>query len=250
VRLVWCRTSAGDEAGFLCSDERTDADVNRPTKAEGRRRRAWLAMAGLALLALVLLLGFGVGSGSTDPDRDVRRVLREPLDERPYRMVVRILASETGWPHASYLTALLPLALAGAVLARDIWARRQDLRLTRWRWLLLLVSAVPMQHLLRVGFDRAGPNVPLWSDGGKGAYPSGAALLVALGWAIGVVVLSDLRPRWRPVLLVAAAVGLGLHGWARVAAHKHWASDILGSYLLVGAVLLLAATSRSRVGLR
>jgi membrane-associated phospholipid phosphatase len=232
----------------LGSDERTGTAVNRRSEAEAwMLRRAGLAIAGLALLALVLLLGFAVGSHSTDPDRDVRRALREPLDERPYRIAVRILATETGWPHASYLTALLPLVLAGAVLARDGWARRQQgLRLTRWRWLLLLTAAVPMQHLLRMGFGRVGPNVPLWSESAPGAYPSGAALVVALGWAIGVVVISDLRPRWRPVLLVAAAVALGLHAWARVAAHKHWATDILGSYLLVGSVLLLAAATRSR----
>jgi membrane-associated phospholipid phosphatase len=231
----------------LGSDERTGTAVNRRSEAEAwMLRRAGLAIAGLALLALVLLLGFAVGSHSTDPDRDVRRALREPLDERPYRIAVRILATETGWPHASYLTALLPLVLSGAVLARDAWARRQGLRLTRWRWLLLLTAAVPMQHLLRMGFGRVGPNVPLWSESAPGAYPSGAALIVALGWAIGVVVISDLRPRWRPVLLVAAAVALGLHAWARVAAHKHWATDILGSYLLVGSVLLLAAATRSR----
>lgn len=210
------------------------------------QRRAGLAIAGLALLSLVLLLGFAVGSRSTDADRDVRRVLREPLDERPYRTAVRILATETAWPHASYLTALLPLALAGGVLAREGWAHRQGLRLTRWRWLLLLGAAVPIQYLLRVSFGRAGPNAPLWSEGTRGAYPSGAALLAALGWAVGVVVLSELRPRWRPVLLVAAAVALGLHAWARVAAHKHWATDIVGSYLLVGSVVLLAAATRSR----
>jgi membrane-associated phospholipid phosphatase len=174
-------------------------------------------------------------------------VLREPLDERPYRIAVRLLATETGWPHASYLIALLPLVLAGAVLTRDRWTRRQAVRVARWRWLSLLVIAVPIQHLLRVSFGRAGPNVPLWSEGAQGAYPSGAALLVSLGWSIGVVVISDLRPRWRPVLLVAAAVALGLHAWARVAAHKHWATDILGAYLLVASVLLLAAASRSRV---
>jgi membrane-associated phospholipid phosphatase len=211
------------------------------------RRRAVLATAGIALLTLVVLLGLAVGSRSTDPDRDVRRVLREPLDERPYRTAVRLLATETGWPHASYLIALLPLVLAGAVLIWDGWRRRQGVRLARWRWLLLLVIAVPIQHLLRVSFSRAGPNVPLWSEGAQGAYPSGAALLVGLGWSIGVVVISDLRPRWRPVLLVAAAVALGLHAWARVAAHKHWATDILGAYLLVASVLLLAAATRPRV---
>ena len=211
------------------------------------RRRAGLAIAGIALLTLVVLLGFAVGSRSTDPDRDVRRVLREPLDERPYRTAVRLLATETGWPHASYLIALLPLVLAGAVVTWDGWTRRHAVGLARWRWLSLLVIAVPIQHLLRVSFSRAGPNVPLWSEGAQGAYPSGAALLVGLGWSIGVVVISDLRPRWRPMLLVAAAVALGLHAWARVAAHKHWATDILGAYLLVASVLLLAAATRPRV---
>jgi membrane-associated phospholipid phosphatase len=232
----------------VCSDERTGTAVNRWTRAEGwMRRRAGLATAGIALLTLVVLLGFAVGSRSTDPDRDVRRVLREPLDERPYRTAVRLLATETGWPHASYLIALLPLVLAGAVVTWDGWTRRQGVRLARWRWLSLLVIAVPIQHLLRVSFSRAGPNVPLWSEGAQGAYPSGAALLVGLGWSIGVVVISDLRPRWRPMLLVAAAVALGLHAWARVAAHKHWATDILGAYLLVASVLLLAAATRPRV---
>jgi len=212
-----------------------------------RRRRAGLAIAGLVLLTLVVLLGLAVGSRSTDPDRDVKRVLREPLDERPYRIAVRLLATETGWPHASYLIALLPLVLTGAVLAWDRWVRRQGVPLARWRWLSLLVMAVPVQYLLRVSFGRAGPNVPLWSEGAQGAYPSGAALLVGLGWSIGVVVISDLRPRWRPVLLVAAAVALGLHAWARIAAHKHWATDILGAYLLVASVLLLAAATRARV---
>jgi membrane-associated phospholipid phosphatase len=230
----------------LCSDNGTGTAVKGWTGVKGwMRRRRGLAIAGLGLLTLVLLLGVAVGSRSTDPDRDVRRVLREPLDERPYRMAVRILASETGWPHASYLTALLPLVLAGAVLAQDGWTRREGMRLARWRWLALLVAAVPIQYLLRVSFGRAGPNVPLWSEGMRGAYPSGAAVLVGLGWVIGVVVISDLRPRWRPVLLVAAAVALGLHAWARVAAHKHWATDILGAYLLVAGVLLLAAATRS-----
>jgi membrane-associated phospholipid phosphatase len=232
----------------LYSDDGTGTDVDpRTGSRQWTRRPAVLAIAGLVLLTFVLLLGFAVGSRSTDADRDVRRVLREPLDERPYRTAVRILATETGWPHASYMLALLPLALAGAVLVLEGWAYRERLRLTRWRWLLLLGAAVPIQYLLRVSFGRAGPRTHLWVEGARGAYPSGAALLVAVGWAVGVVVLWDLRPRWRPVLLVAAAVALGLHAWARVVAHKHWATDIVGSYLLVGGVLLLAAATRSRV---
>ena len=57
------------------------------------------------------------------------------------------------------------------------------------------------------------------------------------------MVVGDLRPRWRPVVVTAAVVALGLHAAARITAQKHWATDILGSYLLVAGVLLLATVS-------
>jgi membrane-associated phospholipid phosphatase len=209
-------------------------------------RSGWLAAAGLGCLVAVVLLGVVVGPRSSGPDRDLKRLLREPLDERPYRRAVRILASETGWPHASYAMAALPVVLAGVLLVHDLSRRLPGVRPGRWRWLLLTPLALPAQHLLRVLLDRTGPAVPWWSDGARGAYPSGAALLVALGWAVGGIVAWDLRPRWRPLLLVAAALALGLHAGARVAAQKHWASDVLGSYLLAAGVLLCAAATRPR----
>ena len=223
-----------------------------PTAAGGPhdgRRAKWsrfdLAVTGLGCLLLVVLLGLVVGPHASGPDRDVKRILREPLDERPYRRAVRILATETGWPHASYAMAALPVALAGALLVYDLQWRARQVRIAAWRWLLPTLLALPAQHLLRVLFDRAGPSVPMWSEGTRGAYPSGAALAVALGWTVGGVIAGDLRPRWRPVLLAAAALGLGLHAVARVAAQKHWATDIIGSYLLVGGALLCAAAARS-----
>jgi membrane-associated phospholipid phosphatase len=219
-----------------------------PTAAEGardeQRSRLGLAAAGLGCLLLVVLLGLVVGPHANGPDRDVKRILREPLDERPYRRAVRVLATETGWPHASYVMAVLPVALAGALLVHDLQWRGRQVRIAAWRWLLLTLLALPMQHLLRVILDRTGPGVPWWSEGSRGAYPSGAALVVALGWAVGAMIAGDLRPRWRPVLLAAAAIVLGLHAVARVAAQKHWATDILGSYLLAGGVLLCAAAAR------
>jgi len=208
-----------------------------------RKGRAMLALGGLACIAMMMLLGFAVGPRSSDPDRDLKRVLREPLDDRLYRRTVRLLASETGWPHAAYAVALLPVAAAAALLVREVWLLRRPADLWRWRWLLPALAALPLQHALRVAFWRAGPRVPLWSEGDRGAYPSGAAVAVALGWAVGAVVVGDLRPRWRPVVVTAAVVALGLHAAARITAQKHWATDILGSYLLVAGVLLLATVS-------
>jgi membrane-associated phospholipid phosphatase len=229
-------------------DLATSAAEGRPGGRPTRRSRRDLAAGGLGCLVLVVLLGLVVGPHANGPDRHVKRILREPLDERPYQRAVRVLATETGWPHAAYVMAALPVALAGALVAYDLRLRGRQIHITAWRWLLPLLLALPAQHLLRVLFDRAGPNAPFWSEGTRGAYPSGAALAVALGWAVGGVIAGDLRPRWRPVLLAAAACALGLHALARVAAQKHWATDIVGSYLLAGGALLCAAAARPTSG--
>ena len=218
--------------------------MNATAPAVGtRRRRRSLALAGLGCLVLAVLLGAAVGPQASGPDERLQRVLRAPLDQRTYRRAVTVLATETGRPYAAYGLALLPVALVGAVVAVDA-VRGRPLRPGRWRWLSLGLLAVPLQHAMRVLFDRAGPGVALGAEGARGAYPSGAALLVALGWGIGLVVGGQLRPRWRPAAVAAAAVALGLHGAARVAAGKHWATDVLGGYLVVVGVLLLAAASR------
>jgi membrane-associated phospholipid phosphatase len=218
----------------------------RPGRRGDSRSRLGLAAAGLGCLILVVVLGVAVGPRASGPDRDLRRVLRQPLDQRPYGKAIRMLATETGWPHAAAAMALLPVTLAGILLAWELQRRARPASLGRWRWLPLMLLALPAQHLLRVILDRAGPGVPWWSQGTRGAYPSGAALVVALGWAVGVVVVWDLRPRWRPAAITAAALALGLHAAARVATQKHWATDILGSYLLAGGMLLLAAATRGR----
>jgi membrane-associated phospholipid phosphatase len=204
-------------------------------------------VSGLACLVVTLLLGMAVGPRATHLDLDIKRVVGQPLDQHAYRQAVRLLASERGWPHAAYVLALLPVALAGVVLAADLHGKRWRARLLRWQWLLALVLALPAQHVLRVLLDRDGPRGPSQGVGTPGAYPSGAALLVALGWAVGVAVTWDLRPRWRLLAMAAAGLALGLHAFARVATQKHWATDILGSYLLVAGVLLVAAAIRTRL---
>ncbi len=220
--------------------------LRSPTMAERGGRATVLAVAGVGCLVLVVLLGLAVGPRASGPDRDIKRVLRSPLDEPPYRRAVRTLASETAWPYASYAMAVLPGAVAAALLAHEVWLRARPAVFGRWRWLLPALAALPLQHALRVAFWRSGPKVPLWSEGARGAYPSGAAVLVALGWAVGVVVVGDLRPRWRPIGVALGVAALGLHAVARVTAQKHWATDILGSYLLAAGALLLAAAFASR----
>lgn len=218
-------------------------NASTPATGTGQRRRRSLALAGLGCLGVAVLVGVAVGPRASGPDERLRRLLQAPLDQRPYRRAVTVLATETGPPYAAYALALLPVVLVGAVLAVDA-ASGRPLGPGRWRWLSLGLLAVPLQHAMRVLFDRDGPGVALGAEGARGAYPSGAALLLALGWGIGLVVGGQARPRWRLAAVAAAAVVLGLHAAARVAAGKHWATDVLGGYLVVAGVLLLAAASR------
>jgi membrane-associated phospholipid phosphatase len=202
-------------------------------------------VAGLGCLVATVLLGIAVGPHATKLDLDLTRVVRDPLDRRSYRQAVRLLASEGSWPHAAWAMALVPVGLAAALVAWDLRGRSWPARLGRWRWLPPVLVALPAQYLLRILLGRDGPRGPSWVEGAPGAYPSGAALLVALGWAVGVAVAWDLRPGWRRGAVAAAGVSLGLHALARVAAQKHWATDIVGSYLLVAGVLLVAVAARA-----
>ena len=198
---------------------------------------------GVLCLATAALLGVVAQRGEIWLDRALPGAAGRLLS--PSDLFIRVLSSESGWPHGSYLTALLPVALTVAVLAGD--ARRYGIRqvVDRWRWVLLTLLAIPMHYALRVGFGRPGPDDAASETPFVGAYPSGAALAVGLGWTLCVVVVGADRPRWRPWLAAAAAVALLLHVVARSLTDKHWTSDILGSYLLVAAAFLFAGSTRS-----
>ena len=157
------------------------------------------------------------------------------------------LGSEVGWPPGALLMALLPLAAAAGLLAGEVRQHGVPAVVARWRWLLPTVVALPALYALRVAFGRPGPG-EVAHDGPLyvGAYPSGAALAVGLGWTVGVLVVGARRPRWRPWLLAAMALALVLHLLVRAVTGKHWATDVLGSYLLVAGTFLLAAASRAR----
>lgn len=201
---------------------------------------------GAGCLAAAAVLGVAVGHEATWLDRAAPDVARALLP--PESRLVEVLSSEVGWPPGALLMALLPLVAAAGFLAGEVRRHGIPAVVARWRWVLLTVSAVPVLYALRVAFGRPGPGeVP---DGSLyvGAYPSGAALAVGLGWTLGVLVVGAHRPSWRPWLLAAAGLALILHLLVRAVTDKHWATDILGSYLLVAGAFLLAGSSRARPG--
>lgn len=202
--------------------------------------------AGAGCLAAVAVLGLAVGHRATWLDRATPDAARRLLP--PESGLVEVLSSEVRWPPGAYLMALLPLVAAAGFLAGEV--RQHGVRATfvRWRWLLLTVAAVPVHYALRVAFGRPGPGEVPEGQLYVGAYPSGAALAVALGWTVGVLVIGAHRPRWRPVLLAVTAGALVLHLVVRAVTDKHWATDIVGSYLLAAGAVLLAGSSRARPG--
>lgn len=212
-----------------------------------RSRRLLLAVLGAGCLAGVLLLGVAVGDGGTALDRALmptRLCAGETAGT-----VCENLATEGGWPFPVYATALAPLLAAGLLLLGRLRRPGGDLHAGGWLWSLAAVATLPAQLVLSAVFDRVGPLVEL--RGGvdaDGAYPSGAAALVAVAWGIAGVVVWRLRPRWRPGVVALTAVVLAAHDVTRTAALKHWPTDILGSYLLVGGALLLAAAFAPAAG--
>jgi hypothetical protein len=197
-------------------------------------------LVGLACLAALVAIGLAVGRDPVPPrlDDTVRRQLWDWLEASSYRGLVAKVAAERRDGHGTYVTAALPLlgaavvAVAAGGLRRRVWA---------WvPWAAAMLATVPLAFGLRIAFGRPGPDeeaVRAWS---QGAYPSGGALLVALGWIIGGVVVTWLRPSWRPAVIVLAVLALAVHLFARVAVGDHWLTDVVGSYLLAAGVALLA----------
>jgi membrane-associated phospholipid phosphatase len=195
---------------------------------------------GLACLAAVIAIGLAVGRDPAPPklDDNLRQHLHAWLERQPYRGLVAKVAAERRDGHGTYVTAALPLLLAAAVAATGAARGR---RLRAWLpWLAVLLATVPLALALRIAFGRPGPDegpVGAWS---QGAYPSGGALLVALGWIIGGAVIVWLRPSWRAAVIGLGVLALAVHLFARVAVGDHWLTDVVGSYLLAAGVALLA----------
>jgi membrane-associated phospholipid phosphatase len=212
-------------------------------------------VAGLGCLVAVLGLGVVVNHGATPLDEAARRVLRGWASQQHLtRHVVGAIAQERGRYHGSYVTAALPLLLAAILLVASLdrghgqgqWSRLRGRAWPWLAWLSVLVCSLPLVEALRVAFDRPGPSGSANPKSPVGSYPSGAALLVALGWIVGGTVILRLRPSWRRPLLAVGVAALAVHAGARAAVGAHWLTDVIGSYLLAAGMALLAAPLQRR----
>ncbi|MFD9719464.1 phosphatase PAP2 family protein [Streptomyces sp. NPDC059076] len=131
------------------------------------------------------------------------------------------------------------LPVLGASLAYAYW--REGLR--RWReavGVVLAMAAVPALVVpLKALLDRPGPLTDA-----TGYYPSGHAATALVAYGGAALLLSPLlrRPWAMPVALVltlATGIGLVLRGY-------HWPLDVIGSWALCGALLVVVTRCRRR----
>ncbi|RLP90909.1 phosphatase PAP2 family protein [Micromonospora sp. BL4] len=205
---------------------------------------AFLVLVPFALLALLVLGGW---APLHRLDATVTDALHGyALDHPAWVAVMRI-----------WTEVFAPMPLRAVALLVVIWLlRRGARRLALWVTTTMVVGGLigPLLKLL-VGRDRPDLLDPVARAAGY-AFPSGHALNATLTAGVLLLVLLPYarRGRWRVALWVAAVLVAALTGLSRVALGVHWASDVLGGWLL-GTAVVAATTAaftswRAHTGLR
>ncbi len=134
------------------------------------------------------------------------------------------------------LRALLAVAVV-------VLLRRGRYVLSCW---VVLTAAVgtALQQALKALVGRQRPEWPDPVDSAHyAAFPSGHAMTAAVagGLALWLLRLSGARPRWLWAAAVLVGVSVAGVGLTRVHLGVHWATDVLGGWLLGGALVAAAA---------
>jgi membrane-associated phospholipid phosphatase len=145
----------------------------------------------------------------------------------------------------------LPMARLLVLGPLSVWlAWRQWWRLF---WLVVLGGLLvgPLNHVLKVIFDRPRPDYDGTIEIYGLSYPSGhAAGAAAVGTILLVVFWPLLSRAGRLALVVLTAVAVTVVGYTRVALGAHFASDVVAGWCVgIAWVLLLAVVLRVWLGL-
>lgn len=171
-----------------------------------------------------------------------------PLHRVDQSTAQRLHAQAVGHPLWVHLMVLVSnvgsptvMRIAVAIVVVVLWLRKAR-RLALWAAATMIGGAV-LDVVLKTAVNRARPYFPNPVALAPGAsFPSGHALTATLG--AGVLVLLALplvTPRLRPLVWAVGALVPIAVGYSRVALGVHWASDVVGGWLL--GVGLLAATT-------
>ncbi|MDN3355037.1 phosphatase PAP2 family protein [Actinomadura sp. DC4] len=146
------------------------------------------------------------------------------------------------WTRLGSTTVLVPVLLAAGVL---LWWRRRDLYTVASLW-AALGGAMVLYQVLKVTIGRARPPVAqMITHPGGYAYPSGHATQAVAVWGLlAALAVAGRGRRARALLLGAAGLVIALIGISRVYLGVHWLTDVVGGYLLGGALLALLLALR------
>lgn len=217
----------------------SEAPPQGPPTGPVPRSTALRAAAVLAVpsLALLLLVATSWGPLMRLDDRVATTTHRWALAEDGLTRTFRIL-TDWVWDPATMRI------LVGVVVVWLVW-RRAAWWLASWLVLTCALATVVQQGMkAAMGRER-----PVWTDpvdtAHYAAFPSGHAMTatVVLGLMLWLLRLYGVgRVLWRIALVVAAVSVLGV-GLTRIWLGVHWASDVVGGWLLGATTVALAVAA-------
>jgi undecaprenyl-diphosphatase len=227
--------------------QQSDPDQNRaeqmPSRVEGseqtqqRRRRAvgcFLQVLALQLLLFGLLAWFVHIHPILPLDVAITHSFQQ--NQAPW---LRIAMLAISYPGNSLLLPVLILLAAGA-----FWALGDRLEAVFVGGLSAVSLLLNLLLKIQVSRPRPTANLVHIIQAAVGySFPSGHVMAYIAYWgllfAFGIILFQG-RHWWRTALLITSAAFVVLIGPSRVYLGDHWASDVLGAYLIGGVLLGLA----------
>ncbi|MFG3100868.1 phosphatase PAP2 family protein [Streptomyces sp. NPDC048182] len=209
-----------------------------PPPSRTARRAAWALGLCSALLLALVAVEWAPLTGLDDDIADTTH--RWATGHRGATRVMRVLSDWVWDPWTMRL-------LCAAVVVW-LWWRRGD-RFTAGWLAVTAVAAGLFQQVLKAVVDRARPAWPDPVDlAHYAAFPSGHALTVTVVCGLLVWLLGHYGAARGPRLaaLAVAAVSVAGVGATRVWLGVHWATDVLGGWLLGALVVCLAVLAHRR----
>ncbi len=205
--------------------------AERPRYHLGRVGRILLGVYAVLFVLFGLLAWWAHLNPVSPIDVAITREFQEHLS--PWLQTTMVIIS---YPGNTLLLPLLIIIAAGA-----FWA--VGLRLEAVTTVVLSAVSALLNVGLKLLVDRPRPNaslVEVLQHATGDSFPSGHVMAYLAFWGLlfsFTIILFRPWRWWRVTLLVVSALFIALVGPSRIYLGAHWASDVLGSYLIGGVLL-------------
>lgn len=205
--------------------------------ASGKRAAAWIAIGSGALVIAVIVLGIFVREGAP-------ALLELNRDAAAYVTSFRGAADGA----VIFITSIgnpLPLTIICVIFAALLIAFRK--RRDALIFAITMIVAVAVAHLLKAAFGIERPQGDaLVALPASASYPSAHSTCALTAFALmGLILLRLVKESEQPralgyVILIALVLLAVVIGISRIYVAVHWATDIIGGFMLAIAILLPA----------